>query len=124
MGAWGTGNWENDDALDWVAELRDVQDVEAMLSSSLSQAGTCCRALAAAEVVAACLGRPGPGLPVDVEAWIAQHRSGCPPRLGETAAEVVDEIGSRSELQKLFDEGARNESWHAVLDDLRARLSL
>lgn len=122
MGAWGLGNWDNDDALDWIAELHDVSGVEAALSASVTHTGACCRALAAAEVVAACLGRGGADLPATARAWIARHRTECPEELARTAAHVVQIIGSKSELQALFDEAGRHGAWHAILDELAARL--
>ncbi len=122
MGAWGPGNWENDHALDWVADLHEWRDVEAALAGPLSHAGSCCRALAAAEVVAACVGRSSRRLPDGVEAWVAQHGAECAPDLRETAAKIVSDIGSRSELRSLFDDGGRNAEWHAIVEELRARL--
>ena len=66
MGAWGAGNFENDDALDWLAVLQAeglpaagaaIQDVLTLADDYL-EAPTCCAALAAAEVIAALRGRP------------------------------------------------------------------
>lgn len=124
MGAWGAGNWENDNALDWVADLREIGDVEAALRGSARDTGSCCRALAAAEVVAASLGRPGRGLPDEVVSWLEHNNGRILEEFVATATALVGAIDASSELQALFDEGGRNDEWHGILRDLTRRLSL
>lgn len=123
MGAWGTGNWENDDALDWIAELGEVRDLERVLTGPWTDTGTCCRALAAAEIIAAALGMPGGGVPDEVRSWLDSHGRECPPNLAGTALIAVRSIGRASALQSLFDEGKRNDQWHANLEELGSRLA-
>ena len=76
MGAWGTGAFDNDGALDWVWELEGggitaIESAldEAVRSSDLS-APTDVEAIAAAEVVAAAIGRPLPGLSDEIAALV------------------------------------------------------
>ncbi|MBM4364803.1 MAG: DUF4259 domain-containing protein [Deltaproteobacteria bacterium] len=85
MGAWGTGNWDNDDALDWIGELGEARDLERVLTGPGTDTGMCCRALAAAGVIAAALGRPGDGVPDEVKSWLEFHGRECPPSLAGTA---------------------------------------
>ena len=78
MGAWGTGNFENDTALDWVWDLKTATNLklieqavsDALGASDFLDADLGCTCLAAAEVVAALRGNPGEGLPEDVSAWV------------------------------------------------------
>ena len=70
-GAWDTGPFDNDDALDWVWELSESNDlavIEATLESAANSSGyleapTASMAIAAAEVVAALRGNPGQDCP-------------------------------------------------------------
>ncbi len=132
MGAWGTGVFQDDAALDWAGDfcgkpdvgfirrtLMEVVDADPDgLDSHLSSAG-----LAAAETVAALRNRPGPDLPEDLEAWIDTHRSPPPePSLVSLAGSAVRRIGNRSELKDLWEEGELKE-WLAVLDGLLRRLA-
>lgn len=79
MGAWGHRTFDNDDASDWIEELDQSTDlfaINAALDAVASSDGgyvespDCCKALAAAEVVAALLGRPGSDLPPAANAWV------------------------------------------------------
>ena len=83
MGAWGTGNFENDAVSDWLAELVDWTSVRSALVEVLDaapevhvDADTCAIALGAAEAVAACLGRPG-RMPDGLVEWVRAHRKEC-----------------------------------------------
>lgn len=73
MGIWGSDSFENDDALDWIADFCDAPAME-LLSKALSRvaekdffdclaARECRIAIAAAEVVAALRGAPNPNFP-------------------------------------------------------------
>ena len=92
MGCWGVGNFENDDALDWLGDLQDGAGfgaVERVLGARLN--GACIEApeasesLAASEVVAALLGRPSGDLPVEVARWVAENRGQNASALQENA---------------------------------------
>jgi hypothetical protein len=132
MGAWGTGVFQDDAALDWAGDFCGKPDVEFIrrtlmevvdadpdgLDSHTSAAG-----LAAAEAVAALRSRPGLHLPEDLERWIDGHRVPPPePSLVSLAGSAVRRVGDRSELKDLWEE-AELEEWLAVLDDLLRRLA-
>ena len=129
MGAWGVDSWGNDTALDWLEEFEkdaasSVQQVlqEAMSCESQLLTDTCCRGLAAAEVLAASFQMPGKGLPDVVRDWAAAHPRSISRSLLATAIAVVATVDRNSELQELWDANGRNEDWHASNDDLLGRL--
>ncbi|HEV8261486.1 MAG TPA: DUF4259 domain-containing protein, partial [Burkholderiales bacterium] len=69
MGAWGAGGFENDAALDFVATIEGVDDLVAAFASEPGKkidADTASVIIAAAECVAAMLGRPADDIPKDL----------------------------------------------------------
>ena len=151
MGAWGPGNFENDTAVDWISDVEDggaavVQ--EALLrvadAGDYIESTEGCEALAAAELVAAALGRP-PVAPENPEVAervpeLVEFAEGATdeaidlaarmPELADFAdlarravAAVVDP--KRSELYQLWLEDGQPEDddeWIAVVNNLRVRL--
>ena len=94
MGAWGTGSFENDAALDWLPELEEADgpDVLDRTLRRVTEAGDDylevdegAAAIAAAEVVAALLGAPAPDLPDEVRAWVEVHTGPLAPALPDLA---------------------------------------
>ena len=149
MGAWGSGSFENDTAYDWIRELerQTAEDAPDFLREALSAVADApdgeyidsdegSAALAAAEVVAAALGRPATapvqefvgtdpveGLPGGVRTWLAAHPFTPPKDLIDLARRAVRRARSDgSELKELWDD-AGDESWARVVDDLEQRLS-
>lgn len=132
MGAWGTGSFENDDASDWVYELESSTDdsvIRTALTAVASAAdgadverGEAECAIAAAEVVAAAAGSPGPKLPGEVERWLAEHGASVTADLRDSAVRAVTRARERSELRELWDD-AGDEEWLALTADLLRRLS-
>lgn len=131
MGAWGPGNFENDDALDWIGELAEAKDGWALVRSTLSAAAKSdypeapdgSAALASAECVAIALGRPpGAAAPGELAAWVARHRAGCSGELRVLALRAVQRIRSHSELRALWGE-SEEADWDDVVADLERRLS-
>ena len=138
MGAWGTGPFENDDALDWLArfEGEGAAAVEAALDAVLDAVldGTAAylerdlgaSALAAAEVVAAMRGRPGPELPPQVASLLAAAHPGAPSdaTLGRTRRAVDRAADPRhSEVAELWAEVDDGAVWRRTVDELRRRLA-
>ncbi len=132
-GAWDTGPFDNDDALDWVWELEESTDlsvVKAALeavskSGSYIEAPTASAALAAAEVVAALKGNPHAQLPEEVTAWADARSLGGNEDLVALAIEVVERVqdSSDSELAQLWSDSEElRDSWAAGLADLEKRL--
>lgn len=150
MGAWSNTTFGNDWALDWVGDMEEAGTVS-MIEKALIvgktpvapikpwfiermwgrkphdiglQASACCRALAAAEYVAAWMGQPGADLPEKSAEWIKVHASGFSVELVPLAVEAVSTIARHSELKLLSEEGdpTGGQEWHDVLDDLKRRL--
>jgi hypothetical protein len=129
MGAWGCGNWENDDAGDWVYKLEEstgTDVVKQTLSKITAQADylespDCCEALAAAEVVAALKGAPGKDLPEEVQKWVSRNKFS--PELLTLAVQAVTRIKSDSELKELWEESESTSDWLKAVNDLEARLA-
>jgi hypothetical protein len=127
MGAWGAGNFENDDALDWLAVLQAeglqaaggaIQDVLTLADDYL-EAPTCCAALAAAEVIAALRGRPASRLPDELVEWLGRVSGDPGEELTTNARNAVDAIRRSSELRELWED---DEEWKQEVDGLYARL--
>ena len=131
MGAWGTGNFDNDDAMDWVLELESAEGV-VILSKTISpvlesaesgeiDATVACRALAAAEVVAALRGKHGKNYPEDVITWVMSQEK-VPVELAKFATLAVSQILESSELKELWEENEEGDAWIDVVQDLLGRL--
>jgi uncharacterized protein DUF4259 len=129
MGAWEAGPFENDAAMDWVADLERIgaQAVRTALSVAADgylEAPEGEEAVAAAEVVASALGEPGPTLPDDVKHWIAANP-------GQLSAEDVTlargamkrVVSEDSELKELWVDDAEDEEWPKAMEDLQRRLA-
>lgn len=130
MGTGGVGNFENDDALDWVSELEQARD-SSLIAETLKvvtergdeylEATEACRALAAAEVVAALNHAGSPDLPDEVRQWVSKHRLGSA-SLTQLALRAIQRIETASELNELWDESDSEAEWYEVIDDLETRL--
>jgi hypothetical protein len=129
MGAWGTGAFDNDGARDWVGELEDggITAIESALddairSSDLS-APTDVEAIAAAEVVAAAIGRPLPGLSEDIAALVAHLAPSVTPEHTARARTAVERVLNASELAELWEETDDADTWRGLVEDLIERLT-
>lgn len=129
MGAWGAGSFDNDDAVDWLADLERSRGVDAIAAAfgaveagDEPEAPESSTAIAAAEAVAALNGHPTADLPGEITDWLASARPHPDPALTERARAAVQRIRASSELKELWDEGDPAE-WHAHLDDLQQRLA-
>jgi hypothetical protein len=130
MGAGGVGNFENDDAMDWLSELEHAKS-SSFIAETLKvvtergdeylDANEASRALAAAEVVAALNQAASPHLPVEVKQWVSRHRVGSA-SLTQLALKAIQRIETASELSELWDESDRADEWYEVLDNLEGRL--
>lgn len=137
MGTWGAGAFENDDVLDWVAELSESDDLDLLdnaiedvlqyqatgefIESSFGAIG-----LAAGEVIAALGGSPPPRLPEEVSKWIsgkAKPGVALRKRANEAAAMVLN--SEISELAQLWQEAdpADEKLWREEVKELQKRLS-
>ena len=129
MGAWGTGSFDNDDAMDFVGELRkkQISDIAAVMSEVIEQHGyleapSCSVAIAAAETVAAAKGAPASDAPPDLLAWAKKNKAEVNADLIASALKAVSRIRADSELKELWEEGNATNEWHEHLDALAKRL--
>lgn len=144
MGAWGAGSFDNEIASSWAEDLLDGGDLD-MVRDTLTTAAKCppdeylesdeaSEAIAAAEVVAAAMGRPvktiemGTAGPHAVH-WGKTHPGAGKEELVELALEAIDRIeADESELQEIWDAeespgaGMSSREWHSEVEDLRNRL--
>ena len=131
MGTWGYSSFENDDALEWVAELETNLD-DAAIVAALNEVGeevedyieasTCAIAVAAAEVVAALNGQPLDELPDEVDAWL-QDRPEPNASLLARARQTVEVILTESGLKEVWQDLEDFEDWKASVEDLWERLA-
>ncbi len=129
-GAWGEGSFENDDALDWVAECTRSNGINAVvltfdaaLQATYIEAPEGAAAVAAAEVVAAALGKPSKDLPAGLQAWLRRQHPRQLARLAPTAKKALARVQDPkvSELRQLWSE-EKSSKWTAVIAGLEARL--
>jgi Domain of unknown function (DUF4259) len=132
MGTWGTGTFDNDWALDWVAELSEIGDADFPASTlrPFDDVGSvdgweCARALAAAEAVAASSGQPAADLPDGVPMWLERTQARAGAQQVQLALRVVGTILALSSgLRRQQDEtGASLAEWLTPIEDLQRRLS-
>lgn len=132
MSAWGSGIFENDDALDWVYDLADsgtltrvVSALDVILKNKDDdlELADCRIGLAAAEIIAAMTGDPSLELPEEAEDWIGEKILENE-RLREKAQQVVHVIQMNSELKEKWERSASFPKWQATLNDLQKRLEV
>lgn len=129
MGAWGTGSFDNDDALDWAFGLEDADGDELLQAAFEATSGDedlespdCCVALAAAEIVAAWLGEPVDTLPAEIVDWIGGQEEPPDDDLVIHARDAVGRVGAKSELRELWEDTEDYQAWDGGLEDLLSRL--
>ncbi len=130
MGAWELGHFGNDDALDWIGDLEASGQpaIDEALGCATDSAADyieepeCCVTLAAAEVVAALLGKPATDLPDGVRAWVAGKAS-PDEQLVSRALAATEAVLSESELKDLWQESDHFEKWAESVKNLQARLT-
>lgn len=136
MSAWGSGSFENDNALDWVYDLQSYDDLD-FIVSTLEQANdhefirygqghvttyTVDAAIAAAEVVAALCGRPSEVLPPALTKWIQSHSLPVDTNTIELAIRIVTRALNTHELRNLWGEQTDYDEWKRVVEGLILRL--
>ena len=127
MGAWGLLFDENDDAADWLAEFGDAPDwgiVDQALDvtgEDYLEAPDCSNALAAAEIMAAGIGKASPRLDPELAAWAARSPQEAEKRRGK-AAEVLSRVLEDSELSELWQETDEYADWQASVNETLSRL--
>jgi hypothetical protein len=134
MGAWGTGAFENDDALDWLSvfigrggQSQDVVDIcqriADLTDEEYLEAPDASKAIAAAECLAAVLGNPLPPLPDLLAKWLASQPI-CPSaEIRTLALQAVRRVRDKSELRDLWEESPQFGDWRKKVLELENRLS-
>ncbi|MGD9964940.1 MAG: DUF4259 domain-containing protein [Hyphomonadaceae bacterium] len=130
MGVWGSGSFDNDDALDWVEHLvaANLDAIETALRKAIEgrsiDAPVAARAIAAAETVATLLGQPGSGVPEAVVRWIDDANLAAPPTLAERATSALRLIVADEGLTDTWRTSGLLAEWRANIDNLLGRLDL
>lgn len=134
MGAWGTGLFENDDALDFagdVVERGGLALVENVLVEILDmgdeyiEAPEAEQALVAAEIVAALAGRPAAEYPDELAEWLDELDAVPDDALVDTARRTVQRVLTPpSELLELWEEAGEDDyaEWRVGVEAIAARL--
>lgn len=136
MGAWGSGSFENDNALDWAAEVTSLADVRRPFAALKAATGgteagapvdadLACELVAAAETVAMLMGRVSPDFPADLRARLKD--AGAPDELlFHQARDALCHVMRNSELAELWAEAAGEiapNEWQAAMTGLVDRLN-
>jgi hypothetical protein len=133
MGAWDATSFGNDTANDWAYDLKDHDDltlIEATLQSVIEtgddylDSNPACKAIAAAEVIAALRGHPpsANAYTKKVAEWVTAHPQEVPESLVRMSLEALDRIQREpSELPDLWED---DPDWLAAMADLRKRLAM
>lgn len=133
MGAWGAGPFENDAAGDFVAEMTHREDsndgivealqhvVDAEDYLEVDEGGS---AIAAAELVAAALGRGLETMPKSLVLLVERLRPRADAELAKLAARAVERVtGDASEVAELWAENGPDNEWQPFVASLRERLA-
>ena len=128
MGAWGTGPFENDAALDFAGEIGSVDDLSATLDQVTDnvemEADLASRVVVVAECVAAMHGHRHKDMPLELANRV--HGFGKPSiDLYERAREQLAHVISLSELSELWAEADERDKadWNLEMTDLIDRLN-
>lgn len=135
MGAWGIRPFENDTALDFVADFEDNMSfsylrrtVEAVITEDYLEADQVIEAIAAMELIAAIKGNPSDDFPdldtitlEDLQEKYESKVSNYSLSLCEDALSVIKREED-NELFELWDDADASEEWLTTLEDLEDRL--
>jgi hypothetical protein len=127
MGAWGHLFDENDDAADWLADFEDspnwatVDEALAVTQANYIEAPNASNALAAAEVVAAGLGKASSRLEAGITEWASAHSTDAASRRVQAVA-ALTAIRDNSELQELWQEAEEYADWQTSVNETLSRL--
>ena len=125
MGAWGAGGFENDTALDFAAALESVDDIVGVFAVDPGEkidADTASTIIAAAECVAAMLGRPADDIPEDLADRLTGFGMPGAALLG-TTRDHVSMVISHSELPELWAEADNLDEFNLAMTGLIDRLN-
>jgi hypothetical protein len=134
MEIWGAASFDNESASEWFYAMEEADEPGAVMAAALDEAlstaehlevDACSQAIAAAELVAACAGRPPARLPDRMHRWVGSHPHRPASDELSDATDAVLRIRAESELSELWADDAadRDENeWLPEIDDLLSRL--
>lgn len=133
MGTWGPGSFENDAAIEWFFRVEEAVDPgtpiadaldDALAEADVLESEAAREAVAAAELLASCAGRPPEILADRIRAWTDTHPHAPHDTEVQLAVEALERIREESELREAWDEAEESgdDAWLGALDDLIARL--
>jgi len=125
MGAWDVGSFGNDTALDFAGGIKTVDDLVQAFAAlgpegTIAEADNASEAIAAADLVAAMMGRPAPDFPEDLGKTVSDFGTASD-ELTAAAVRAVQHVRAHSELAELWAE-SKDEDWNGAINDLLARL--
>lgn len=129
-GAWGTGSFENDTALDWVYEIEESKGSAVLLKtlrtvflSEYIEVDVCSSAIAAAEVVASIKNKKYDSLPKSLASWSRTNESMYEPEMSKFAIKALEMCRNKnkSELAQLWEESGSPE-WQSSVKGLELKL--
>ena len=132
MGAWDNGNFGNDDAMDFVADvLSKANVVNAIVTVSNTpineyiDSADCCNALAAIEYIATALGNTAKDFPEEALEWVSENKLLLlqDEKLILNAHLALEKIKTNSELKELWEESEEFEDWLNIVEGLKKRIS-
>lgn len=134
MGTWALDAFGNDYAMDWAQDLHDYKTLE-LVETTLDnvidsteaelEAPFAAEALAALDVIARLLGKPGEEDPAtaEVDEWVAACKKKVTPPLLDKARLAFDKImAETSELRQLWQDSEHYADWQADVAALRQRV--
>ncbi|UWQ98346.1 DUF4259 domain-containing protein [Rhodobacteraceae bacterium S2214] len=137
MGAWGTGSFDNDGALDFLADYREgtaavvetvLRDIANLADGTYIEIDAGQAAIVAGEVVAACHDNPSTKVDDDVVSELLVHRADVAENLDliDYAAAAIPKVlaSETSELAELWEDASPEdaESFQSNTADLLTRL--
>jgi hypothetical protein len=127
MGAWGTGAFDNDEALDWFAELSGIDDAAAFLARTLDEgdvrvAATAETLVDAAEVVSALRGHRMRNAPEGLREWLDGAPAIPTASLARKAVTAVRRVRSNAAAAAQFISPGDSRRWQKSMDALIDRL--
>jgi hypothetical protein len=133
MGAWGEKAFENDSALDWLAELEaggvvtlraTLSNVAIMEEDDRVDVDDGASAIAAAEIVAAALGHGLDRVTTEIKVWLDDHSGSLLVEDAVLAKRAVERVlAAGSELCSLWDDNGPDNAWRMDVGVLLSRLA-
>jgi len=133
MGAWAEDAFGNDTACDWAGDFSENPSLDAVKeaidcvvkSDEYLDSDEACEALVACEIVARLKGnwREKSAYSEEIDKWVESINTHPSLKLVAAAENAITRIlGEDSELQELWDEDGKNETWHSQMNDLLTRV--